>query len=580
MAVYGAVAFVVLQVADILQEGLNLPESFLPVATAVLLLGFPIAIVLAWAFESTPEGIKRTEDAAPGELRAIMSAPASQRWPAGILALVGVTALLAGVWYVGRQSAPPAAAADTEAVEASIAVLPFVNMSSDQEQEYFSDGISEELLNLLAKIPDLRVAARTSSFSFKGQNLEISEIADRLGVAHVLEGSVRKSGEQVRITAQLIRADDGFHMWSETWDRTLEDIFTIQDEIAADVTDQLKITLLGEAPKVEETDPEAYALMLQARHLNRQFTSEGLGQAEAFYTQALAIDSSYAPAWAGLARLYANQVGNGLLPPEEGTRLAKDASRRALEIDPDYAWGYAVRGGITDALENDLLGALRDYERAVQLDPNDMNVLTESMNLLRNLGRYDESVAIGEYALARDPINAGVHGRLAISFFTAGRLDESIASMRTSLRLSPGRIAGHYWIGLALFMKGDAEAALASFAQEEADPEYRVKGMALASYELGRLDEFEASFAELRERWGERWPSEIAHVYAWVGDADAAFEWLDRSVAQNEDGLNQQFDNPLYRNLHGDPRWDDFLERTGTSPEQLAAIEFDVRLPQ
>jgi len=581
MAVYGAVAFVVLQVADILQEGLRLPDSFLPVATAVLLLGFPIAIVLAWAFESTPDGIKRTDEASPGELQAIITAPASQRWPAGVLALVGVTALLAGVWYVGRQSAPATATdAATGRVDASIAVLPFVNMSSDQEQEYFSDGISEELLNLLAKIPELRVAARTSSFSFKGQNLEIPEIAERLNVAHVLEGSVRKSDNQVRITAQLIRADDGFHLWSKTWDRTLEDIFTIQDEIAADVTDQLKVTLLGEAPTVKETDPEAYSLFLQARHLDRQFTTEGLGQAETLYEQALAIDSSYAPAWAGLARLYANQVGNGLVPPEEGARLAKEAARRALEIDPGYAWGYAVRGGIADGLENDLLSALRDYERAVELDPNDMDVLTESMNLLRNLGRYDESVAIGEYALARDPINAGVHGRLAITYFTAGRLDESIASMRTSLRLSPGRIAGYYWIGLALFMKGDTEAALASFAQEEADPEYRVKGMALAQYELGRIPEFEAAFAELREGWGERWPSEIAHVYAWIGDADAAFEWLDRSVAQNEDGLNQQFDNPLYRKLHGDPRWAEFLETTGTSPEQLAAIKFEVRLPQ
>ncbi len=581
MAVYGAVAFVVLQVADILQEGLRLPDSFLPVATAILLLGFPIAIVLAWAFESTPEGIKRTDEASPGELQAIITAPASQRWPAGLLGLVGICALLAGVWYVGRQSAPAAATdATTGRVEASIAVLPFVNMSSDPEQEYFSDGISEELLNLLAKIPELRVAARTSSFSFKGQSLEIPEIADRLNVAYVLEGSVRKSGEEVRITAQLIRADDGFHMWSETWNRTLEDIFTIQDEIASDVVDQLEITLLGVAPTVEETDPEAYALLLQARHLNRQFTAEGLGQAETIYRQALAIDSSYAPAWAGLARNYASQVGNGLRPPEDGIRVAKEAARRAIETDPNYAWGYAVLAGISYGLENDLLGALHDYERALELDPNDIDVLTESLDLLRNLGRHDESAAVGEYAIARDPINASVHGRLAITYLTAGRLDEGIAAMRTSLRLSPGRIAGHYWIGTGLFMKGEPEAALASFAQEEADPEYRVKGMALALYELGRIPEFEAAFAELREGWGERWPSEIAHVYAWIGDADAAFEWLDRAVAQNEDGLSQQFDNHLYRKLHGDPRWDDFLERTGTSPAQLAAIEFDVRLPQ
>jgi len=399
----------------------------------------------------------------------------------------------------------------------------------------------------------------------------------------VLEGSVRKAGEEVRITAQLIRADDGFHLWSETWNRTLEDIFAIQDQIAADVADQLKVTLLGEAPKVEETDPEAYSLFLQARHLNRQFTAESIVQADDIFMQVLAIDSTYAPAWAGRARNYATQIAAGLRPQEEGLRQSKEYARRALEIDPNYAWGYAVLGGIAYGLENDLLGALRDYERALELDPNDMDVLTESLDLLRNLGRLDESIAIGEHAVARDPINASLHSRLAITYFTAGRLDESIAAMRTSLRLIPGRIAGHYWIGLALFIKGEPEAALASFAQEEADPEYRVKGMALALYELGRIPEFEAAFAELREGWGERWPSEIAHVYAWIGDADAAFEWLDRAVAQNEDGLNQQFDNPLYRRLHDDPRWAAFLEETGTSPEQLAelaAIKFEVRLPQ
>jgi serine/threonine-protein kinase len=279
------------------------------------------------------------------------------------LALVGITALLAGVWYVARQSAPAAGP-----VSASIAVLPFVNMSSDPEQEYFSDGISEEVLNLLAKIPGLQVAARTSSFSFRDQNLEVPEIAERLNVAHVLEGSVRKAGNEVRITAQLIRADDGFHEWSETWDRSADDIFAIQDEIAADVAAQLKVTLLGAAPTVEATDLAAYALYLQARQLGRQGTAEGLERSMALYQQALAIDPDYAAAWAGLARDYYTQAGTELHPIDEGYELARDAANRALAIDPEYAPAYAQLGYIA-VYHGDLAAAARHLERALALDP-------------------------------------------------------------------------------------------------------------------------------------------------------------------------------------------------------------------
>ncbi|TFG65297.1 MAG: tetratricopeptide repeat protein [Gemmatimonadales bacterium] len=581
MAVYGAVAFVVLQVADILQEGLRLPDSFLPVATAVLLLGFPIAIVLAWAFESTPEGIKRTEQAAPGELREIISAPASQRWPAGMLALVGVTALLAGAWYVGRQSAP-ATAADAAAgrIDASIAVLPFVNMSSDEEQEYFSDGISEELLNLLAKIPELQVAARTSSFSFKGQNLEIPEIARRLNVAHVLEGSVRKSDDQVRITAQLIRADDGFHLWSETWDRTLEDIFAIQDEIAADVAEQLQVTLLGAAPTAEETDPQAYSLFLQARHLGRQGAAGAYEQSNALYEQALAIDPDYAAAWTNMANNYINLGASDLLPLGEANQLAQDAVNRALAIDRDYAMAYAILGRLTVSSDNNLATAAPHYERALELEPTNPEIIGRASLLVRDLGRLDESISLLEYALARDPVSALGHNNLGRMYLWAGRLDEAIASNRTALNLSPGLTSANYDIGTALLLKGEPEAALAAFAQEEADEEFRVKGTALALWELGRQAEYEAAFTDLRERWGERWPSEIAHVYAWTGDADAAFEWLGRAIAQNEDGLTQQCLQPHYASLRKDPRWASFREHSGTSEAQLAAIKFEVRLPE
>ena len=586
MAVYGAVAFVILQVADIALPGLGLPEWTITLILTLTLLGFPFAIVLAWAFDMTPEGVQRTADATPGELTQIISAPASQRWPAGVLALVGMTALLAGAWYVGRQSAPDAAADPLAAAapvagppSASIAVLPFADMSPDKDQDYFSDGISEELLNLLAKIPGLQVASRTSAFSFKGESVEIPEIARRLNVAHVLEGSVRKAGSQVRVTAQLIDARSDTHLWSQTWDRSLDDIFAIQDEIAAEVVEQLKVTLLGAAPAVAETDPEAYALYLQARQLGRQVTVEGLEQSVALYLQALEIDPDYTAAWAGLARAYNMQVLSGLRPPFE-VRLGREATNRALAIDPEYADAYASLAWIAINFDVDAAAAVRYYQRALALDPANPDIIADAAVLARNLGRLDEAIALLNYSGARDPVNALVHQSMGAAYLWAGRLDEAIESYRTALNLVPGRISAQYGIGTAFLLKGEPEQALAAFALEEGDEEYRVKGTALALHDLGRAAEFDSTFSELRDKWGGRWPSEVAHVYAWTGDADAAFEWLEKAVLQNEDGLNTQFLQPFYVPIHDDPRWAAFRERTGTSEEQLAAIDFEVTLPK
>jgi TolB-like protein/cytochrome c-type biogenesis protein CcmH/NrfG len=580
MAVYGIVGFVLLQIVDLVVPVLLLPDWTYRFVGLILLLGFPVAIVLAWAFEMTPEGVRRTAEAAPGELTEIISAPASKRWPAGVLALAGMTALLAGTWYVGRQSAPAAAADSASGPPSeSIAVLPFVNMSSDAEQEYFSDGISEELLNLLARIPELQVASRTSAFSFKGENLEIPEIARRLNVAHVLEGSVRKAGNRVRVTAQLIDARSDKHMWSDTWDRSLDDIFAIQDEIAADVADQLKVALLGATLTVEETDPEAYALFLQARQLGRQVTAESLEQSVALYEQALAIDPDYAAAWAGMARTYRQQANAGLRPFAD-IPLGREAANRALAIDPGYADAHATLAWIASDYDGDPADAVRHYQRALALDPTNPDIIVDAAVLARDLGRLHEAITLLKYAVARDPVNPVGHQSLATSYLWAGRLDEAIASYRTALTLSPGRISAQYGIGTALLLKGEPEPALAAFALEEGDEEYRVKGTALALHALGRTAEFESAFSELRERWGDRWPSEVAHVYAWIRDADAAFEWLDMAVLQNEDGLNSQFLRPFYAPVHTDPRWAAFRERTGTSEAQLDAIEFEVQLPQ
>src|SRR5438477_725761 len=312
----------------------------------------------------------------PGKLQAVKKHHAHVRWAAVAIGLLVLGAVVAAFMIVSRRPTTSV----TAIPEKSIAVLPFVDMSAGKDQEYFSDGISEELLNLLAKIPQLQVTARTSSFAFKGKETGIPEIARTLHVAHVLEGSVRKAGNSVRITAQLIKAGTDTHLWSQTYDRKLDDIFAIQDEIAADVVKQLKVTLLGAAPKARATDPEAYALYLQAVQLGRQFTAEPFQQSDALYRKVLATDPRYAPAWDGLATNLANEAGQGLMPSKEGYAQAREADLNALAIAPDYAPAHAGLGWIAMDGDNDLAGAAQHFRRALALDPADLDVLRNSVS--------------------------------------------------------------------------------------------------------------------------------------------------------------------------------------------------------
>src|SRR5215472_15263270 len=336
----------------------------------------------------------------PGKLQAIKKHHARVRWAAVAIGLLVLGAVVAAFIIVSRRPTPPL----TAILEKSIAVLPFVDMSAGKDQEYFSDGISEELLNLLAKIPQLQVTARTSSFAFKGKETGIPEIARTLHVAHVLEGSVRKAGNSVRITAQLIQASTDTELWSQTYDRKLDDIFAIQDEIAADVVKQLKVTLFGAAPKVRTTDPEAYAL----------------------YRKALAIDPRYAPAWYGLARNFGNETGQGLLPGKEGFAQAREAAVKAIAIDPDYAPAHAQLGWIAMYGDNDLAGAALYLKRALAIDPADLSVLTTSATLLQSLGRLDEALTLEETAIRRDPVNVTMLFNMAYHQRIAGQLDAAI----------------------------------------------------------------------------------------------------------------------------------------------------------
>src|SRR5437588_10238218 len=511
----------------------------------------------------------------PKKLEAVRKHRAHVRWAEVAIGLLVLGAIVAAFMIVSRRPTTSL----TAIPENSIAVLPFVNMSEDKANEYFSDGISEELLNLLAKIPQLQVTARTSSFAFKGKETGIPEIARTLHVAHVLEGSVRKAGNSVRITAQLIRAGTDTHLWSQTYDRKLDDIFAVQDEIAADVLKQLKVTLLGAAPKARATDPEAYALYLQAVQLGRQFTAEPFQQSDALYRKVLAIDPRYAPAWYGLARNFGNETGQGLLPGKEGFAQAREAAVRALAIDPDYAPAHAQLGWIAMYGDSDLVGAAQHLERALALDPADLRVLTTSVTLLQSLGRLDEALALEEAAVRRDPVNVTTLFNLGYHQRMAGRLDAAISSFRTVLSMSPSNGGAHCQLGIALLLKGDAHGALAEIEQETSEI-YKMIGLPLAYHALGRKADSDAALAALIAKYEKDGPSNIASVYAYRGEADKAFEWLDKAVEFGDGGLGEIVTDNLFDKIHADPRWLAFLRKIGKAPEQLAKVEFKVTLPQ
>jgi len=546
-------------------------------------IGFPFWIVFAWFYEFTPEGLKRESEIDPAESITHHTGRKLDFAIIGVLTVAVVMLLTDRFVLAPRREAALLARVllnDSRSIDPkSIAVLPFVDMSQAKDQGYFSDGISEELLNLLSKIPELKVAARTSSFSFKGKEVEIPEIARQLHVTNVLEGSVRRSGDQLRITAQLVRAAEGYHLWSETYDRKMDDVFKIQDEIAGEVVKELRVKLLAAAPKTRTAVPQAYALYLQARELARQLNSDAFAKSDALYRQVIEIDPSYAPAWDGLARNFLAEAGSGVLSSQEGYARARAAAEKALEIDPDYAPAHAALGWIASN-DNELAGAARHYQEALTLDPTDLDVLRNAAGFLSNLGRLGETLALEEAVVRRDPVNVVALSNLGYYQCLAGRYDAAIASLRTVLSLSPNRGGAHLELGTALMLKGDATAALAEIEKEKSEL-LRMIGLPMAYCALGRKADADAALSASIAKSEKDGAYNIAYVYAFCGDADKAFEWLDKAVIYRDPGLANIATENLFDKIHSDPRWLPFLRKIGKAPDQLAKIEFKMPpLPQ
>ena len=538
---------------------------------------------------SAPAGNSAIRMAHPG---APISRPHGSRRRQLALALSGLLLLGLGGgfwWYYQDASetpAPrlPAVTMPQEAVatanEKSIAVLPFTDMSAEKNQEYMADGIAEELLNLLTQVSELRVIARTSSFSFKGKDLDVDEIARRLNVANVLEGSVRKSGDKLRITAQLVRASDSSHLWSQTYDRQIADVFKMQDEIAASVVSELKIKLLGTAPPTSRvTDPQAYSLLLQARASVRQGTPAAVKRAIAQLDQALAIDPAYAAAWADLANAYTLEMTNGWRSIEEANRLSRHAIERTLALDPDYVSGHAVLGWILTAHDRDYKTAVDHTERAMALEPTNLDAVDQAGYLARRLGRHELAIALYQYLVAHDPFNYIHHQNLAYAYWYAGRIDDALNEHRLILVLDPAVPGVHAPISEMLLLNGDAAAALGEVDQET-DEQFRLPALAMAYHALGRKVDSDAALAKLIRKYKSTAAYSIATVLAYRGEADDAFDWLEKAAQYHDANVGTLPVYPTLANLHSDPRWVPFLRKLGMAPEQLAAIKFDVTLPQ
>jgi TolB-like protein/DNA-binding winged helix-turn-helix (wHTH) protein len=482
------------------------------------------------------------------------------------LALVGVAVVR--VW-ISREPARESAATVTPSFSPpphSVAVLPFVNNSGDKDQEYFSDGLSDELINMLTKVPELRVPARTSSFYFKGKQATIADIAKALGVAHVLEGSVRKSGNTLRITAQLVRVDNGYDVWSETYDRKLEDIFKVQDDIAGAVVTALRVHLLPmQQPAAQDElrteNLEAYNQYLQGRQSYNQGDARGYQRAVTAFRAATALDPRYATAYADLA------LAQFWLTTEETTSAktgaagfdsALAAAEKAVALAPGLAAGYSARGFLRAVYRFDFAGGQADLDKAVALSPGDASVLHRSAVLLAVLGDLPAAIARDEKALALDPLSAEISMRLGFFLVSNQQLAQARPLYEKALAIAPNSVRALAHLAELNLLENQPERALADFRQME-DEGFNLGGQAMAQFSLGHVDVSRGLLEQIIAK--KEPPYGIAEIYAWRGEKDKAFEWAERAYAERDMGITWLKIDTYFRSLRGDARYRALLHK-------------------
>jgi serine/threonine-protein kinase len=560
---YLVVAWLIVQVASIAFPAFDAPPWALRIFILVLLLGFPISLLFAWAFDVTPEGLK-AEHAQAGNKRLVVFA----------VALVA----LAFAWYFKGQPTvrealgerPPAAAATRPAAAPdatptdplSIAVLPFVDMSQGKDQEYFSDGLSEELLNLLAQLPQLKVIARTSSFSFKGKEVDVATIARRLHVAHVLEGSVRKSGNTLRITAQLVRTSDSTHLWSQTYDHELTDVFKVQDEIASAVVAALKVKLLPGQDMTSahrSANAEAYNQFLLGNAFNALENPDGWRRAIVAYEKAMALDPGYGAAQAGLSAARA-RLADGLGDEAMKDQAIADADK-AIALAPELADGYLSRATSRLSFKHDWDSAQADYEKARRLDPRGQIVLAGYARLLIARGQLPEAIALLRKAVELDPLAAGDWAQLGRMLNATGEFALARAALDRSLEINPESNVSLFHRGMNDLLQHRPREAMEFFRKAQSG--YGGAGRAMAEHSLGNAQASQRELDAEIASYSQGAAYQIAEVYAWRGEKDKAFEWLERAYAQNDGGLSFIKVDPLLASVKDDPRFAAVLMKMG-----------------
>ncbi len=559
---YLIIAWLLTQVSDTLAPALRLPEWFHSGVVFLLILGFPVALFFAWAFELTPDGLQKD----PGASQATADSRGS-RLNVLVIALLAVALgyFVYDEFFIERHhgSAPEelVAAEQTapDAGDKSIAVLPFVDMSPDKDQEYMSDGISEEMLNLLAKLPDLRVTSRSSAFAFKGKDIDIPTVAEKLGVAYILEGSVRKAGNQLRITAQLIETSSDSHLWSETYDRTLEDVFAIQDEISAAVVEALKLTLLGEAPRAQVIDEEAYTLVLQARYFWNRRAPGDVSKALDLYQQALELEPEYALAWTGVSVALAVQAFANEIPREDGMARAREAAEKALALDPLLVDAH-VRMSQAQSRAEEYDAAMNSLRRALEIDPNSVLAMGVMGLRLRNLGQIEEALELLRRTVELDPLAAVYSGNYATALIQAERLDEAEAQLHKYRELNP---AGSIELDLATIalLRGQTDEALRlAMLAPEGDRSKRVEYMVAFYHAAGNQELAEATLHTMLDD-PDTFKYQLPGALASMGDLDGAFQALDPVLPDLDHFVGLVQYDPLLKNLRSDPRWEPLLEK-------------------
>ncbi len=483
-------------------------------------------------------------------------------WTLVLPALALLLAVMTGTLFLKRVAARHLSAPATP----SIAVMPFVDTSPGKTQEYFSDGLAEELLSELAKTPGLRVAARTSSFQFKSQDADLRTIGQKLNVATVLEGSVSTDGNRVRIAADLINVENGFQLWSGSYERNLNDVFAVQDEIAHSVASELKVKLLSNgapAAVARSMNSDAYSDYLQGRFFYERRTESDLEKAASYFEQAIKLDPTYARAWSGLAWARMSQADSAYgVSFEQGYRLAREAAEKALQLDPNLAEAYAAIGRIKRTHDWNWVGADASFQQAIALEPQNATALMGASSLAASLGRFGDAVELGRRAVSLDPLSVIAHVALGMRAYYAGEQELAISSYQKALELNPGDPTAHYLLSLVYLAQSKPQEALAE-AQQQPHGAVRYVGEALAYAALGRKQQADAALRTLVRNYQNEAAYQIAELYAARGELDPAFAWLKLARAQRDAGLSAITGDPLLRNLHADPRYAAFLKEMG-----------------